>query len=487
MDIKQKNKDLNLLFEPDLFREQGHQIVDILADYLQNLKENKTQTVLPNIDPKQMMDIWPGEFSAKGDGQWEEDLNKVINLSNHLHNPKYIGHQVSAPLPFSSLIEMVGTLLNNGSAVYEMGPSNVIMEQKIILWMSKLIGYDKKADGIFTSGGTIGNLTALLAARQKMFNTNVWKNGVFNQDNNYIMVSSQSHYSINRAASVMGLGERSIIKIPVDNEFRMDISEIEKIYTRLKKQGKNVFAIIANACSTSTGTYDDLNEIANFCKKNNIWMHVDGAHGASILLSDKYKTIMKGVERADSIVWDAHKMLLMPSLITAVIFKDGDNSYKAFSQEASYLFNKKPSEEWYNYAHRTMECTKKMMGLKLYLSLKNFGTDIFKTHIEYTHSLTKNFANIINNKDDFELAVKPQSNIICFRYLSKESNNRDLNNLQVKIKKRVLKSEKYYIVQTDLNGLTWLRCTIINPLTKIEDLNQLLTYIIEVASSIKHD
>ena len=249
-------------------------------------------------------------------------------------------------------------------------------------------------------------------------------------------------------------------------------------HTDFRKSKKNVFVLIANGCSTSTGTYDDLDSIADFCKENNIWFHIDGAHGASILLSDKYKEVMKGVEKADSIVWDAHKMLLMPALITAVIFKDGKSSYEPFSQKASYLFEKRADEEWFNYAHRTMECTKKMMGLKLYLSLKNFGTDIFTAHVEYTHEISVEFSEIITKNNDFELAVKPQSNIVCFRYIKNDLDEDQLNQLQKDIRKKILESENIYIVQTELKGKVWLRCTIINPLTKIDDLKDLLEQII---------
>lgn len=484
MNNLKKIEKLSSLFDPELFRNQGHKIVDILADYLKDLKDDKVKTVLPNIDPETMMNLWTGKFDINGDDNWENDLRQLLKQSNHLHHPKYIGHQVSAPLPFSSLMAMVSGLLNNGSAVYEMGPVNVIMERKIIQWMAGLIGYNENADGVITSGGTLGNLTALLAARQKMFNSNVWKEGVFKEKNNCIMVSSQSHYSVNRAASIMGLGEESTFMVPVNSEFRMDISEIKKIYNKLRLEGKTVFALVGNGCSTSTGTYDNLGQIADFCKKNNIWFHIDGAHGASILLSEKYRGVMTGVEKADSIVWDAHKMMMMPALITAVIFKDGNSSYEAFSQKASYLFERTSREEWYNYAHRTMECTKKMLGLQLYLSLKNFGTKIFTDHVEYTHELSIRFAEIIDNKNDFELATKPQSNIVCFRYIKDNLDKEQLNQLQKNIKKEILRSEKVYIVQTELNGKLWLRCTVMNSLTKIEDLNDLLDQIIDLGARL---
>jgi len=281
----------------------------------------------------------------------------------------------------------------------------------------------------------------------------------------------------------MGLGENAAVAVPVDEHYRMDIDSLRKKYTESIDGGKKVIAVVASGCSTATGSYDDLEGIADFCEENELWLHVDGAHGASALLSDKYKSSMKGIHRVDSIVWDAHKMLLMPALITAVIFRDGARSYECFSQKASYLFEKEARDEWYNFAQRTMECTKYMMGLKLYAALMTYGTDYFAEYITSRIDLTKEFAAVIKETEDFELATEPQCNIICFRY--KQPGIHDSDTLQKKIRHAILDSESYYIVQTRLKDGFYLRCTIISPLTTLEDLKGLLQKIREVAADIR--
>ncbi|MGD9580918.1 MAG: aspartate aminotransferase family protein, partial [Vampirovibrionia bacterium] len=249
-------------------------------------------------------------------------------------------------------------------------------------------------------------------------------------------------------------------------------SKLEEKYNEAVKSGKKVIAVVGNACSTATGSYDNLNAIADFCEKYNLWFHVDGAHGASALISDKYKQLLKGVERADSIIWDAHKMMLVSALVTAVIFKDGDKSYNTFSQQASYVFEKEGKEEWYNLCHRTMECTKTLMILKVYCSLSDYGTKLFSDYIDYTYDLTKQFAKELEKQGNFELATEPQSNIICFRYTG--NNSKDLNTIQKEIRKEIHKTESFYTTQTELNNKSYIRCTIINPHTTMKEIRTLI-------------
>ena len=461
-------------FDPELFREQGHKIIDTLANYLSDVYSGNYPTTLPNIPPDEMLKKWDGNFGEPQDHNFDDLLNNVITQSNHLHNPKYIGHQVCVPLPSSALFDFISKLLNNGSVVYEMGPVNVIMEKRVIEWMSQLIGYDTSSDGVFTAGGTVGNLTALLAARQAKAGYDIWKEGIKDEKLS-IMVPELSHYSISRAASIMGMGENSIISLPYNNEYRTDINLLENKYSEAIYKGRKIIAIVGNACSTAVGNYDNLERIADFSEKYNLWFHVDGAHGASALLSKKYRHLLKGVQRADSVVWDAHKMMLMPALITAVIFRDGISSYESFSQKASYLYENTAKEEWYNLGHRTIECTKTMMGAKLYLCLKQYGQELFGDYVTSMYDLTKEFAQIIKNSGDFDMAVEPDSNIICFRYI--KNKNCDMNVLQKNIRSKILENEKFYIVQTMIKDKQYLRCTIINPLTKLSDLIELLELI----------
>ncbi|MEI7474009.1 MAG: aminotransferase class I/II-fold pyridoxal phosphate-dependent enzyme [bacterium] len=345
--------------------------------------------------------------------------------------------------------------------------------------MSSKIGYGSNSDGFFTSGGTLGNLTALLAARQAKFSYDIWTEGIKTEEKPAFFVSKLAHYSIKRAVQIMGFGETSVIPVEVNSEYSMDINDLQNKYAHAISEGMTPVCVAASSCCTPTGSYDDLNAIADFCEQNNLWMHIDGAHGASALLSDKYKQLLSGAERADSIAWDAHKMMLMPALITAVIFKNGDNSYESFSQKASYLFENEAKDEWYNLAHRTMECTKTSMIFKLYGCLKLYGEKFFGEFIDYVYDLTKTFSEIINETDDFETVMMPQANIICFKHIP--SYDCDINEHQKQIRRKLLNLGNYYIVQTNIESNSYLRCTIINPLTKLEDLKELLEDIRKIA------
>lgn len=476
------NIKLSETYNYNKFREQGHQVVDLLADYLKQITAKEISNISPLTQPEVLLEEWANDFSAKTDLDTIKLFKKVISQSTHVHHPCYIGHQVSSPLPFAALCDLTASLLNNPTALFEMGPVTTVIERNLIRWMSDLIGFDKNSDGFFTSGGSLGNLTALLAARQAKAGYDIWQNGIKDSSNLVILVSEQAHYSIKKTSQIIGLGEKAIIPISIDKNFCMDIEDLNKKYKETVSQNKKVIAVVGSACTTATGSYDPIDSIADFCEKHNLWLHVDGAHGASALLSSKYKSLLKGIERADSVVWDAHKMLLMPSLITAVIFKNAQHSYEAFSQKASYMFEDEHDDEWFNLGHRTFECTKTMMSLKLYLCLSAYGEYYFADYVTSMYDLTKKFAKLIKNEPDFELAIEPQSNIICFRYLSKKF--KDTNLLQKKIRKGILENGNFYIVQVDLNNKTYLRCTVINPLTTEEDLKNLLALIKKLGESI---
>ncbi len=466
-------------FDPESFRRVGYKVVDALADFLAASTPESRPRVLLYEDPESMARSWEGRFGAGPTTDFPDLLPEILARSNDLLHPRFVGHQCTTALPLAALGGLAGQFLNNGSAVYEMGPVNVAMERNLIRWMAGLAGWNDGADGVFTSGGSIGNLTALLAARQAGAKGNVWKKGVGSEPPLAVLVSEQCHYSVRRAAAVIGLGEEAAVSVPVDERFHMSPEGFERAYEEAVGCGRRPLALVANACSTATGSYDDLEAAADFARDRGLWLHVDGAHGAGALLSPKYKHLLRGLERSDSFIWDAHKNMLMPALITGVVFREGRLSYEAFSQKASYLFEKESREEWYNFAHRTLECTKTMMGLRLFISLAAYGTDFFGGYVTAMYDLARDFARLMREAGDFETAVEPESNIVCFRYLKRGET--DLDGLQKRIRRAMLEKGSFYIVQTELRGRRWLRCTLINPRTTIADLEALLAEIRSLA------
>ncbi len=460
-------------FDSAKFREEGHKIVDKLAEYLENISKGDSYPVLPDNDPDELALYFLNKLNQGPEQNIQNIIDEFIKSSNHLHHPGYIGHQCTAPLPLASLTHFTAGLLNNGSAVYEMGPANTAMERAVIKHISSIIGFDNKADGFLTHGGSAGNLTALLAARQAMTEYNIWSEGVKENSIPAFIVSEQSHYSVSRNLRIMGLGDAATVNIAVDSKFRIRTDLLPETLKQASQKGLSVIGVVANACSTATGSYDNLIAISDFCKANNLWLHVDGAHGMGAIMSEKYRHLVRGIERADSVIIDFHKMFLIPGLNTCVLFRDGDRSYETFAQKASYLFDKTHKKDWYNGAKRTLECTKSSLGLHVYSMFRYYGDKFFGNYIETMYDLASEFNKAINRSTDFESIITPESNIVCFRYLNNKALS-DLNNINRLIREKVIKAGKFYIVQAELNEKVWLRVTIINPQTTISDLLTLL-------------
>lgn len=465
--------DLKASFDATSFRDYGHRVVEMLADHLDQAN-HREGPVLPPWTPTENLQRWPADFAAAPAIDPTELLARAIESSNHLHHPRYIGHQCTSPLPWSALLDFAGAFLNNGSAVYEMGPHATAMERAVAQWFAGRIGFDPKtADGFFTHGGSAGNLTALLAARQSGTPYDVWEEGIHAARELCILASDQTHYSVRRSAQVIGLGGRAVIPIPADAAFRMRVDELEKALRQAKSEHRAILAVVASAGSTATGAIDPLDQIADLCSEYAVWFHVDGAHSGAMVISDRLRPRLKGIERADSVIIDAHKMMLMPALATLVLFKEGRRSFETFSQQANYLFaGQDPTETWYDLAQRTLECTKRSLGLQVYGSLKAYGTDYFASYIEQMFELGQTFAQRVAARPHWELATEPEGNIVCFRYAPPFI--ADANAFQAQVRAAIVKEGSYYIVKTVLRGKTYLRVTLINPRTELSDLEALL-------------
>jgi L-2,4-diaminobutyrate decarboxylase len=288
------------------------------------------------------------------------------------------------------------------------------------------------------------------------------------------MVSEESHYSVSRAVHIMGWGEKGIIKVPTNELHQLRADKLEEIYRDSLSRGIKVLVLVGSACSTSTGSYDPLELMADFSEEKGLWFHVDGAHGGAAAITPKYKHLTKGIERADSVVIDFHKMLGISALTTAVLFKEGKRSYETFNQKAVYIFNNKEREQWFNSAVRTMECTKNMMGVKVYSILRTYGPQVFIDYFTSCYDLGALFASLISRNGDFELPYQPQSNIVCYRYIGAGGTEAEINQLNRTIRTRIIESGRFYVVQTQIDGKVYLRSALMNPFTRESDLEELL-------------
>jgi L-2,4-diaminobutyrate decarboxylase len=461
-------------FDAERFRREGHALVDRLAAYLGRALAGEPMAVLPWTAPDAQVERWSGPLAGGAD--LGELLERVIAGSTHLHHPRYVGHQVPPPLPTAALCDLVSSLLNNSMAVYEVGPASTALERVLMRFFAGSLGMPAGADGVLTSGGSVGNLTALLAARQAQAGFDVWSGGVAAGPPLAVLCSTEAHYSIARALRIMGLGAEAAWPVPVDARFRLRPEALPGARRAAEAAGRRVIAVVASAGSTATGAFDPLDAVADVCAAERLWLHVDGAHGASAALAPAHRPRLRGIERADSVVWDAHKLMMMPALVTAVLFRDGRRSYQAFAQEASYLFaDAAPEEQWFNLGTRTLECTKLMMGLKVYASLAVHGPAFFGDYVSGMFALAARFAERVAAAPDFELAVPPDCNIVCFRHTPAGlTEPAALDQLQARVRRRLIEGGGFYLVQTRLPRGLFLRTTLLNPFTRLEDLEALL-------------
>lgn len=459
---------LKSAYDADNFSRAGRDVIELLAGQLKLSHNPDNFHTIDRKSPEEELKYWTNDFKQEGI-DWPRDLFKnIINHSVNLHSPGYLGHQVSAPLPLTILTSALISYTNNGVAVYEMGMAANAMERIVTAHLASKFHLGDDGSGIITSGGTLGNLTALLAARASV--SDVWENGSGDSEQLAILVSAEAHYSVDRAARIMGLGKNGIIKVPVNDKFQMRTDALETCYQNAVAAGLKVFCVIGCSCSTSTGAYDDLQAIADFAQEHQIWFHADGAHGAPAIFSDKHKHLLNGINNADSIVIDFHKMMMAPSLSTAVLFKHRRQAARTFSQEALYLYQDEQEYEWFNSGKYTFECTKPATVLHTYAIMRHYGDELYSQNIDCLFGLATQFASLINNSGDFELACQPQSNIVCFRYRC----GTQMAAVNKQVLQQLTAEGKFYIVSTSVKGEFYLRTTIMNPFTTIENLQLLL-------------
>lgn len=396
----------------------------------------------------------------------ERFLAEYLAASTRLHHPGYMAHQVAVPEPRAAVAALVDAVTNNAMAIYEMGPAAATVEDAVLRWMLTKAGWSPQTGaGVLTHGGSLANLTALLAARGRAA-PEAWEDGT--PRDLVVVTSLSSHYSIARAAALLGLGQNAVRTAPTDADGRMDPVGLAALLRTERAEGRRVMAVVANACGTALGLYDPLRPIAETCRAQGIWLHVDGAHGASALVSRTHRTRMDGIDLADSLVWDAHKMLRTPTLCAAVLTRDRRDLDAAFREEASYLFHDK-DQPGFDFIHRTVECTKAGLGLKAFFALAVDGEAALEAYVDRQFALARDAAALLR-RDGFTVAAEPQANIVCFRTDGSDDD-------QLAIRRHLTQAGDHYLSSAEHGGRRWLRLTLMNPATGLEDVAALATAI----------
>jgi len=418
---------------------------------------------------------------------WEETLKltKEKILPNLLHpsSTDYMAHLHGSALIETLAAELIISTFNQSMDSWDQAPVATEVEVEVINHLCKLFGYDNNSDGVFTSGGSQSNQTAIILARDcfcnRQLNYDVKKYGISEKCLKLRMYTSEiSHFSMEKSAHILGLGYQAVVKVPVDKNKRMDIEKLEQLIEKDKKEGNIPFLIVATIGTTDFGSIDNISELSKIARENNMWLHADAAYGSGVIMSEKYSALVKDLKLSDSITVDFHKMFVMPISCSAVLIKNKED-FNALTIHADYLNREEDEEDGYtNLVDKSLQTTRRFDALKVWISFQMRGKEgwekIINTSIEnaaYLYSKLK-------ADNCFETAVKPEISSVVFRYLSQKGDSDSINK---KVRRTLIHSYGTVIGQTVSDGHVFLKFTLLNPLISHEKLDALLSLIKELS------
>jgi L-2,4-diaminobutyrate decarboxylase len=477
-------------FDARLFSENSEIAVARLAEHLADPSIRGLDLMDPATLDKEarylMVDGRNGATSAA------ERLSAIVDLyirtGIQVHSPGAMGRQFSGVVPLAGIVDFVSSVVNQPSSFYEAAQLPNVAERIMADELNQYIGWDPKSFAmVTTSGGSLANMTALLAARNRAF-PGFWEGGSANIDKDgspAIAVSDEAHYSVSRAAGVLGIGEAQLVRLPVNGNQQICPDKARSALATAERRGLRVFCIVASAGTTSVGAFDPIDELADIARETNAWLHVDGAHGASLLISEKLRNKLRGIERADSLAWDAHKMMFVPAPCTMLFYRNKEYCTGAFKQHASYVFDEQPDiYSVLDSGDKNFECTKRPMIMPLWTLWAMYGRSLFAEKIDYLCQLTQDVYRIIKTDPDFEDLHSPEANILCFRYRPTDLRGWEIHKLQMAIRDRVKKRGNFFISKVNIDGVAALRVVMMNHRTNAEHFRMLLDEIRDAGQSL---
>lgn len=478
-------------FDPKIFSENAKLVISKLEKYLSDTSIKGLSLTEPFLLLKKaksfMVEKESSDYSFDKE-KFSEIIDLYLSTGIQVHSPGYMGRQFSSVIPLAGLFDLINSIVNQPSSFYEAGQLPSVVDHIMADEFNKFIGWPKdQFTMVTTSGGSLANLTAILAARNDKL-PNVWSSGLFKLNGSSIpaiAVSDAVHYSVSRAAGILGIGSEQIVKLPTNQSKQICIEKVLPTIEAAERRGLKVFCMVGSAGNSSVGAFDNISELANIAREKNIWLHIDGAHGGSFIISDSLRYKLKGIEKVDSFSFDAHKMMFVPAMCSLLFYKNKEKAYGAFKQEASYVFDKESDiYNEFDSAEKNFECTKRPLIMNLWVTWTLYGRTLFANKMEYLCELANKAYQILKEESDFVTLHKPEANILCFRYEPVNLPKKQLCSFQIKIRNQVKKRGNFFISKVDIDDVAALRVVFMNHIITPEHFKMLLREIRTVGQEL---
>jgi glutamate/tyrosine decarboxylase-like PLP-dependent enzyme len=456
----------------DAFRRTLHDAVDATVDELAAVRDGPAWRPVPDAVKVQLREPLPREGEPL-EATYARFAELIAPYSTGNRHPRFFGWVHGAGTPAGVLGELLAAAMNANVGGRE--HAAVYVERAVIAWFAELFGFTEGASGILTSGTSMGNLLAVVAARDAALGPTARAAGIAGARLT-AYAGAGVHDSVAKALRTAGLGEDALRLVALDDRFAIDVEALRERIAADRAAGAQPFLVVATAGSVDTGAFDPLGALSDLCTAERLWLHVDGAFGALAIASPAHAHLVTGIERADSLAFDAHKWLHAPYAVGCVLFRDERAHRAAFASDPAYLARAErgaaAGAPW--FTDYGIELSREFRALKVWFTLRHFGIDRLGASIGHTCDLATTLAGYIDRADDLELLAPVTLNVVCFRYLRPDFDEAGLDRLNEAIAILVQESGMAVTSTTRIDGRRALRVCIVNHRTDELDLDVLL-------------
>lgn len=457
----------SLQLSREAMRNFGYRIVDMLVAHFDNLPDKPvTEKTDPSVLDQLLYEPIPEEGTSPEEVLTQVEQDVFANMM-HVDHPQFLAFVASPSNYVSAMADALTSGFNPflGTWMEAAGPTAV--ELATIDWLRQLCSLPEEAGGLFVSGGSMANLTALATARHIRLGDQCHEAVIY--------ASDQTHSSITRGLKVLGFRSEQICILASDTSYRIPVETVKKQIIQDRKEGKHPFCIIANAGTTNTGAIDPLNRLADLCREEDLWLHADGAYGAAAVITEEGRTLLAGLDRVDSMTLDPHKWLFQPYEIGCVLVRDRRHLRKTFHVSPEYLQDLEGTQEDINLSDYGIQLTRSFRALKLWMSIKVFGLMAFRQAVTHGLNLARIAEEMLNEMSGWEIVTPAQMGVVTFRYVPHGLSPEATDIFNRELVDPILADGFALVVSTVIKKRTVLRFCTINPRTTQENLSQIIS------------